>query len=201
MRLKICITCRQEKELEEYHGDRSRKDGKSNRCRACKTIEKKRDWAVNKSRNVARRKQWVAANGERVRAYKRLWEAKNHDRVRAKQRAWYAANRGRVSLWTRARAIKNPDHARAKRVNAKAKRRSRGEIRKITAAEMRALIIRDEFCYLCRRRNTKTTYSVDHVTPLAKGGRHEFYNLKLVHLTCNLKKRDRIVMLPLEVAS
>lgn len=41
---------------------------------------------------------------------------------------------------------------------------------------------------------TGGTYpTIDHVVPLAKGGKHEWSNVKLAHFKCNSQKRDRII--------
>lgn len=39
--------------------------------------------------------------------------------------------------------------------------------------------------------------SIDHVVPLAKGGKHSWSNVRLAHRICNSKKGDRIPPLPL----
>lgn len=69
---------------------------------------------------------------------------------------------------------------------------------RIRPREMAALLVRDKRCYLCGAPNAPATNSLDHVTPLSKGGRHSFENFRIVHLECNLRKRDRLVLLPFE---
>lgn len=34
--------------------------------------------------------------------------------------------------------------------------------------------------------------SIDHIIPIARGGRHNYENVQLAHLLCNLRKKDRI---------
>ncbi len=45
-------------------------------------------------------------------------------------------------------------------------------------------------CYLCRRKVSGREASVDHVMPLAKGGKHSYSNCRLAHRLCNSIKRD-----------
>lgn len=67
------------------------------------------------------------------------------------------------------------------------------------------LIKRDNnICYICNRECNRLDYtykgntfvagnyypSIDHVIPLAKGGTHEWENVKLAHRICNSLKRD-----------
>lgn len=54
-------------------------------------------------------------------------------------------------------------------------------------------------CGLCGRLVDKAlkypdlfSPSLDHVLPLSKGGQHTRANVQLAHLTCNIKKRDRV---------
>jgi 5-methylcytosine-specific restriction endonuclease McrA len=70
---------------------------------------------------------------------------------------------------------------------------------RISPREMFALIARDTHCYLCGKRNRPETYSIDHVTPLSKGGAHSFENFRLVHLNCNVRKQAKLILLPFEV--
>ena len=85
----------------------------------------------------------------------------------------------------------------------------RGQKEKDWDITVPALVHRDHnVCYLCGGycdsedyRITDNGYfvagpmypSVDHVIPVAKGGRHTWKNVKLAHLSCNMKKRDTIL--------
>lgn len=45
-------------------------------------------------------------------------------------------------------------------------------------------------CAICRT-NVKDSYHVDHIMPIAKGGRHEPRNLQLLCATCNVRKNAK----------
>ena len=34
--------------------------------------------------------------------------------------------------------------------------------------------------------------SIDHIVPIARGGRHAYSNVQLAHLSCNVRKRDKL---------
>lgn len=73
----------------------------------------------------------------------------------------------------------------------------RSEVRSITRAEIGE---RDGWtCGICGVPVERTLRypdpmygSVDHVLPVAHGGRHDVTNLQIAHLVCNVTKRDRI---------
>lgn len=196
--MKVCTRCRTEKSLDDF-GVGPNADGRRQPCKQCRA-EQRRD-PTEKSKQIARYRKWVAANRQHVRDYHRKWELARLVEVRRRQREWYAKpeNRAKASRRARAFAAAHPEHAHAKRVNAKAKRRARGVVAKITKAQMAELVQRDRRCYLCGEPNNRHTRSVDHVIPLAKGGKHVVENLRVVHMVCNLRKRDRMVLLPLEL--
>ena len=74
---------------------------------------------------------------------------------------------------------------------------------------LRALSIRDKgVCWLCNQivdwndayTNDNNAFiagdkypSIDHVVPLAKGGKHSWNNVRLAHRTCNSKKSDTVI--------
>lgn len=49
-----------------------------------------------------------------------------------------------------------------------------------------------EWCPLCARRIPTRQGTIDHVTPLAKGGADSIGNWMLVHSACNNAKGDRM---------
>jgi 5-methylcytosine-specific restriction endonuclease McrA len=46
-------------------------------------------------------------------------------------------------------------------------------------------------CYLCELWVQPRHASMDHVTPIVRGGTHTFSNIRLTHIKCNLRKGDR----------
>lgn len=47
-------------------------------------------------------------------------------------------------------------------------------------------------CGVCKRPVKASQASIDHVTPISKGGKHLWTNVQLTHLKCNQKKSDKI---------
>lgn len=85
-------------------------------------------------------------------------------------------------------------------------KRNNGHIDKTITLEK--LIKRDNnVCYICNRECNLNDYtfsgntfiagnyypSIDHVIPIAKGGTHEWNNIRLAHRICNSLKSDKLV--------
>src|SRR5512137_2845818 len=62
MDTKVCSTCGEDKPLSEFNKNKARKDGYQQRCKACRTIHYKQDYAENRdkylARNQKRRADW-----------------------------------------------------------------------------------------------------------------------------------------------
>lgn len=48
-------------------------------------------------------------------------------------------------------------------------------------------------CYLCGRRLSQQTATLDHVLPQSKGGNAVPENLRLACAVCNVRKGDRVI--------
>jgi hypothetical protein len=79
---KQCCMCKEGLPLEQFNKDSSKKDGKSNRCKACQLIYNR---------------QWKKANPDKVRVYRKEARARESTQARNKRlqrkRKWYYANR------------------------------------------------------------------------------------------------------------
>jgi len=61
----------------------------------------------------------------------------------------------------------------------------------ISKKEVRDLIInRDKYCLCC---GTQNRLSIDHVIPISRGGMNVIDNLQTLCVSCNSKKRDKII--------
>lgn len=64
--MKKCYSCKEEKTIESFHNDRSRKDGKNPLCKVCHTANVSRCYRRNPEIKKASIKKWREANKERV---------------------------------------------------------------------------------------------------------------------------------------
>lgn len=155
---------------------------------------------------VARRmREWRAANRERVRSTRRAWYAANRERCQSASRAYLERNPDYHYRW----AATHPDSYARSRANLRATSwltRAGREVRRIEresisrhSSEWRrqhdALFIQSGgLCYLCALPTVRGASdrgcrpSMDHRTPIARGGLHIAENLALAHVACNAAK-------------
>lgn len=89
----------------------------------------------------------------------------------------------------------NPDRRRAHHHNAKIKRRAalkvNGPITDCT--DKLQLLNREKFCHWCCVALTEENRSIDHVTPIARGGQHHPDNLVAACMPCNMSKGRKLI--------
>lgn len=104
--MKVCNKCEEEKELEEFSLDRSRKDERQPVCKKCNN----RYWLENKDEIMrkhaeynrthraetnARKNAWYQRNKEEINRKDRERYQKNLEKNREKKREWYHRNKGK----------------------------------------------------------------------------------------------------------
>jgi 5-methylcytosine-specific restriction endonuclease McrA len=156
-------------------------------------------------RRLAASLRWKHRNAERVKAYRDEYHAAHREETNARSRRWRQENAERVREYRRklyeerqratntatvlAYRARNP----GKHAEIENRRRARllgSFIEPVSVAEIRA---RDGgLCGICRLPVALEEESLDHVLPLALGGRHERANVQLAHRVCNSRKGARI---------
>ena len=127
-------------------------------------------------------KAWREANPEKDRAYKKAWYQANKERVTRIQKVWYKANPEKVRrVWQKRWALKHTTQAEP--------------------ISEKVIYLRDGWiCQICKKRVDKRfkwphpmSRTLDHITPLSKGGTHTYNNIQLAHLGCNSSKRSTVL--------
>jgi hypothetical protein len=163
-----------------------RKWRKANRARL---REKHQEWlAAHPDYDPPSRKRWTKANRARVNEQSRAWyhrnaatvKAKHGEKNRERSRAYGRANRELMAEKSRAWRKANPEHHNHLTARARARKRA-------GACDCCAPIS-FKFIYL-QARSLKM--HVDHVRPLAKGGKHCLRNLQLLEPVENIRKGAR----------
>jgi 5-methylcytosine-specific restriction endonuclease McrA len=173
---KHCPRCLETKPVADFHKDKSRKDGLFCYCKAC---------------NVRHVKAWQQQNNERVNAGHRKNYAKNLEASRE-------ARRVRVRRWY-------AKHAESQKLRAAEYRKAKPEIKRLSQSKRRALqrgngvfvvTQRDVMRLLrapCAACGSLTNQTIDHVIPIALGGRHSIGNLQTLCFSCNSSKHTKIM--------
>lgn len=168
--MKACTKCGETKPLDSFGVQRDRKDGRTSACRDCRR---------------AQSREWKAANPEKVRAENVRYLADNRERRNAYQREWNARNKAKVSAANRRWREANPDKWARAATASKARDRT-SDVRDVTAKDFRRLL--QDPCQQC---DTTESLSIDHIIPLARGGRHAVGNLQILCIDCNQEKANR----------
>ena len=117
---------------------------------------------------------YVTANPERIAEYKRKHYAMNAEKVKARVKQWAIDNRERAQQsWNAATRTY------------RAKLRANGGTH--TAADVKDLLnLQRHRCACCGVK--LSTYHVDHIVPLSRGGSNDKINLQILCAPCNLNK-------------
>jgi 5-methylcytosine-specific restriction endonuclease McrA len=162
-------------------------------------------YAANREREHDRKKAWREDNPEKMRAYAKTWRTENLEKARASEKKWRKENpekeRARCVAYRSAhlqeererRAVWRRSHP-VERAIANAKRRAIklaatvGDPKAISAIYRQARENKKVRCYLCGQFIPVGQRHVDHIVPLAKGGKHTASNLAIACVSCNTSK-------------
>lgn len=98
---KACARCREEKSIDEFTRQASRRDGLNPYCRDCTSYYSKSYYEANKAKAYERTSAYARANPEKNRAKSAAWRSKNPEKVKARKKAEYAANREEITALLR----------------------------------------------------------------------------------------------------
>ena len=101
--LKRCIKCGEAKGVDEYHADRTRKDGLSNKCKYCVSTYRRKYYLDNIEKINLHTKEYFKEHIDEKRAYNKKWKSKNKPFLREMNRNWHRKNKvteyARAKLW------------------------------------------------------------------------------------------------------
>ncbi len=135
--MKTCTRCLQEKPYDQFHNQKSQKDGKQPHCRACQAVAAAKYRAENKEKIAASKKAYHEANKDKISVRAKSYRTVNSEKLRAqksaysaatrdKRKAYDAANAEKISKRDKAYRQKNIDRITAR--HAAHKRKNRAEI-------------------------------------------------------------------------
>lgn len=173
--MKQCTKCGEQKPLEAFAKDRSRRDGLQRRCRECNAVQQKAYREANPDYMKAHRE----ANREHYQARVKAWNEANPDYRKAYQKAYYEAN--------------YEANLARKTANVRARKAGLGQATPMWADREAIAAIYAEAARLTEE--TGIPHHVDHIIPL-KGrgvcGLHVPWNLRAIPAAENLSKSNRI---------
>ncbi len=173
------------------HRTKCRKERKKYYWRnALKARAKTREW-YRKNRAYALReaKRYRAKHRDHHRAYVRTWYKRYRQLTIQRAWDWQRKHPKRKRQIKREWARRNSDKIRLKTALERARRRRAPG--RFTPAQWIALCQRQLWrCALCGKRRDLT---VDHITPLVRGGSNFISNIQGLCSRCNSRKRDKLM--------
>lgn len=137
--------------------------------------------AANPAASAERMRKWAEANREYANAYWKEWRKANPEKHKAHQHKHYWTKPGR-----RERCM---DHSRLYHAFTKDRAIYDDEGHKLGHDAWQAILrVFDHKCCYCCEPGRMT---IEHLTPLARGGRNKAGNIAPACLTCNLKKKHK----------
>lgn len=155
---------------------------------------KRRHYHANRDHYVENMRKYYADNKGRLHEHRRKYDEANRERIRERDRAWRNANRETVNESIRRWRANNPD-----KVGAAAARRAKAELEGNTTPKLieTKREAGDKTCILCGEPIDPTlkaphnkSHTIEHLTPMARGGRHDIDNIDFAHYGCNAQKQD-----------
>lgn len=134
-------------------------------------------------------KESRAADPQKFRDQKSKWREANKEKVAQGLRESYLRRKEKVLAYQKEWRAKNPEKVRENL----AKRRVRkvDGMQRLPRGFFKQLGELQKWKCIGCLTDIKATYEVDHITPLAKGGRHEAGNLQLLCMPCNREKKAK----------
>lgn len=159
----------------------------SGACRPCSSAHNKEYYKANKEKHLSVSKAWAEKNRERSRLIKKKWTDANKAKQRECIDKWKNANSERFKEKRKEWAKNNKDVLRIHCLNRR---------RKIAGGKLSKTIVDDLMlkqkgrCPACREL-LNNDYHLDHIMPIALGGKNEDSNIQLLHGMCNMKKNAK----------
>lgn len=171
---KRCSRCQELKDLSEFNKDRSKALGIRSYCKLCQSSSNAR-WRQNNPEY-----NWAVANPGRMKVLRDRWNDEHKGELVTYHREWRADN---------------PQRAREQYRKAAHKRRLREDGQFIEVIDSQLVYeMHGGMCGICHQfiDLSVTSFDVDHIYPISKGGLHCYANVQPAHPRCNRIKKDRI---------
>jgi 5-methylcytosine-specific restriction endonuclease McrA len=199
---KACSKCKQVKPLADFHKSKAAKSGHKPSCKQCKYLANKVYRTENPEKIREIKKAWCLKNPEKLAEYRkragsypvvydpnkaRLYHEKNKDKLNARCRQWRAKNHAKARELEKSYRLANPQVGRLQNQRRRALKAQSGVYR-ITTKDCAKILSNP--CFYCGSQASH----LDHVVPLALGGRHSLGNLVASCVKCNTSKNKKTIM-------
>lgn len=158
-------------------------------CKPCAIVRVKKWIENNREKHNKKCAAWAKNHPEKGRARSAIHWQKNRTSILQKDRERRAKNPAKYVQQARNYAKKYPDKVNARNAERRARRRNQsGVVSKDIFQKLKKL--QRGKCPCCKKL-LGDNYHIDHIVPLALGGKHEELNLQLLRATCNMNKSSK----------
>lgn len=109
---KVCTKCNQDKSLEDFHNNKSSKDGKKSACKVCRTSDSKEYRKNNKEKRRVYTKEYYQKNKEYVKAKVNEYRKDNIEIVKKRKKKYREENSEKIKLDKKKYREENPEKVR-----------------------------------------------------------------------------------------
>lgn len=179
-----CSKCGEEKSLDEFAKNSTKKGGVDSLCLDCNAKKTKKYYEKYPDKKLESDKKYHENHEEEIkeRSKKKYWETRE---IRLeKARDYYQDNKEVIK--EKVKNYRQTERGRMVRNASNAKRRAGEKDTDITSDFIQALKEETTHCELCG--NEIDSYHLDHIIPLAIDGPHITSNVRYICSSCNLKR-------------
>lgn len=183
MMTKFCYKCNQNKPLDAFCKNKSKKDGLSTECKPCKKTQDKQYYAKNADSVKATVSKYRAENPEKVSQVKKDWYLVNKPKTRASARKWKEANKE-----------KHYESLKRYRKNHPSKRNFLTAKYRSAKLDATPPWFEKDQIRIVYKKAKEWGFAVDHIVPLKSEtvcGLHCWANLQLLDPMLNSKKGNK----------
>lgn len=181
---KGCNGCGQTKPHSEFYKDNRPGRDIQSKCKACQKAYRLARIDKDKENKAA----YYQANKPKFYGYHRKRYEKFSDEIRQKSKQWRADNPEKFANQLLSWRLANPEKHNEAGQKRRARQKANG-VFSISQKELKRLY--SSVCFYCGAIEPIT---LDHVVPIALGGRHSIGNIVPACRPCNTSKKDRLLI-------
>lgn len=107
--MKKCYKCKEEKHLDQFAKDKSKKDGLNSACKVCGKLMVQTYYMENRDKIKSSRKIYNEKNKDKIKQYWESYYYENKERLQEKASEWYQKNKEEYSEYRKAYNQENRD--------------------------------------------------------------------------------------------
>ena len=189
LQTKTCTKCLRDKSISDFCRSKGSKDGFNYWCKLCAN-EHRSAWSKsNPGKAKACTDEWVKNNHARKNASRVAWNNASKDRIAELRAIYRKENAGKIKAVNDAWRKANPDAARVNKHNRRTQSMNGGG-KLSKGLSVKLFSLQNGRCACCTKK-IDVGFHMDHIMPLAKGGKNDDSNIQLLCKECNLKKHAK----------